>query len=496
MARPAQPQPFRKRFPTLAGFALAACLFTGAHTGLTAGSPGLKSENFDKDPGWEGFNNRIKPEKSALITQDFGYSATGFAAKSPGEIGGLIARASVPAWYADKIAPRTLDEPLTATGTFALTRTGGGGGLFFGWFNSHQTEGTGRALAALGLDIGTEKIGAGLHVRLHTSENQSCGMAITPKHDGTSRAPLRNDGTRYSWSLNYDPAANDGKGRVTFTIRANTPSPEPFERQTFTLDLPDGYRKQGTTFDRFGLMNKTKPGGHASIFFADLEYDGHSPDLTQDPHWDAVANRATYAARESSGANDFGFTDSDHAGGKAGGLIWRTGKRWGCYADRIGPLSLDAPLQASGKVCLTVGAPDSGMCFGWFLGENKQTGPDRAGNFLGVKIAGPSRAGHYFQPACTTAAGVQRVAGQSPLLVPGRTYEWSLDYDPSGNHGLGVIRVTLGRDAAVFNLKAGDKKAGARFDHFGLFSLNNDGGHGQVKIYWDDLKYTAVPPAR
>src|SRR4051812_209733 len=48
--------------------------------------PGIKSESFDTDPGWEGHNNRMKPTKVPTVHQDFGYSNTSFAAKSPGEM--------------------------------------------------------------------------------------------------------------------------------------------------------------------------------------------------------------------------------------------------------------------------------------------------------------------------------------------------------------------------------------------------------------------------
>jgi len=33
---------------------------------------------------------------------------------------------------------------------------------------------------------------------------------------------------------------------------------------TFTVDLPEGYRQQGTTFDHFGLMNMMKPVGSST----------------------------------------------------------------------------------------------------------------------------------------------------------------------------------------------------------------------------------------
>src|SRR4051812_3816456 len=72
--------------------------------------PALKSESFDTNPGWEGHNNRIVPDRVPTVTQDFGYSPTNFVGKAAGELGGRVTRASEPAFYADKIGPVTLDE--------------------------------------------------------------------------------------------------------------------------------------------------------------------------------------------------------------------------------------------------------------------------------------------------------------------------------------------------------------------------------------------------
>ena len=104
----------------------------------------LKNERFDKDPGWEGFNNRIVPKQYPTVVQDFGYSTTNIAGKTAGEIGGRITRASEPAFYAEKIGPKTLNDKLTASGSFALTKTTPGSGMFFGFFRAEQPGGGGR----------------------------------------------------------------------------------------------------------------------------------------------------------------------------------------------------------------------------------------------------------------------------------------------------------------------------------------------------------------
>ena len=45
----------------------------------------LKTEHFDRDPGWEEHHNRIVPAKLPVVTQDFGYGATRHASLEPGE---------------------------------------------------------------------------------------------------------------------------------------------------------------------------------------------------------------------------------------------------------------------------------------------------------------------------------------------------------------------------------------------------------------------------
>jgi hypothetical protein len=352
-------------------------------------------------------------------------------------------------------------------------------------------------------------------VRLITAKNQSCGTFITPFIPGKYRpTPIRNDGTRYTWKLDYNPQAADGKGRFTFTLHGDAPKrgelekeavPESHKREarshfpsttTFTVDLPASYKEQGTTFDHFGLMNLMKPGGSATIYLDDLQFVGRTQDFSRDPKWNAAGNRASYRAKDVVGAHNFGYSLTNYAGGERGeigGTFWRSGN-YAYYADRIGPLSWDYPLNASGKVVLMVGAPDGDMFLGWFNSSNKNEPPVAAGNFLGVHVGGPTRAGHYFQPAFTTANGTKGQANAGPLLAQGKVHHWSLAYDPNADDGNGAIHVTLDNESVTLPLKKGIRKQGATFDRFGLFT-STIGGQ-LVKIYLDDLEYTAAAPAR
>jgi hypothetical protein len=472
----------------------------------------VKVEHFDKDPLWEGWQNRIKPREAKAVEQEFGLSATNFAGKAKGEVGGTIWRDSKVAWYADKIPDKTLNDRLSASGTFALTASSGSSGAFFGWFKEQRGDGRQNSL---GFRLAGQGSGARLTFQLVTATNQACGTKITPwvvdktKEKGKGRkfrpTSIRNDGTRYTWKMEYDPQANDGNGQMHFTIRSDSSAPDEFEGKTFKVNLPKGYKEHGTVFDRFGLMNSMKPGNSLTIYFDNLEYDGKQQDFSKDPGWIGLGNHADYARNAEGGAQDFGFSPtSNFAGGspgELGGIMWRSGV-YAYYADRVGPLSLDDRLQASGKVVLEVGPPDSGMYIGWFNSAEKENSPPQAGNFVGVKIGGPTRVGHYFAPAYATAQE-QKIVSKGPrqhppnisveqrtgpVLLPQKVFDWKLVYDPSANEGKGTIMVTLGNESVTFALKNDDRAKRATLDRFGVFTTHRGGSF--VRIYFDDMTYT------
>ncbi len=346
--------------------------------------------------------------------------------------------------------------------------------------------------------------------------NRSCGTFVTPFIPGKFRpTPIRTDGTRYSWTLSYDPEANGGNGQFQFTIKSHGTKPEELDAKnlpanmpesykqealshfpnatTFVVDVPPEIRKAGATFDHFGLMNMMKPGKSLTIYFGDLECDGKKHDFANDPGWDGVGNRISYEGREQVGAHDYGFSPATNFAGETpgeiGGVLWRGGN-YSYYADRVGPLSLNDRLEARGKVVLKSGAPDSDMFLGWFDSANKDKPPTETGGFVGVHVGGPTRVGHYFQPALATASGTKSLAKTGPLLMPGQVYDWSLVYDPTASDGNGTVTVTLGNQSETLALKAGLKAQGGIFDRFGLFTPAIGGQ--SVRIYFDDLSYTSA----
>lgn len=453
------------------------------------GAASIKEESFDNDPHWDGANNRMIADRVAV--QDFGYSDTSFARGTQGEIGGEVQRSTLVAYYAKKIQAATLDQSLSASGRFVVTRHNGSAGAFFGWFNSHQEGGGGRAVGSLGMDIGYKSNGGSLAVRLITDQNQSCGIPVDlPSKNVPRGAGALRTGTPYTWKLDYDPKGANGDGQIIFSFQAA--ADDLSKVKTYSVDLPPNFKKEGATLDRFGLLGAMKSGGTMNIYFTNLTVNGKHENLAEDPHWLGLGNRGSFTEIDQVGIQNFGFSSTNFAGGKAGeigGAFWRTENPSSYYADRVNSLSLADHLTATGKVSLRVGAPDSAMYIGWF-NANPSSSPPKSGDFLGICVEGPTRIGHYFSPVYAMTNGIHGRSSTGPVLVPGKSYEWSLQYDPAGAGGDGVIRVMLGEDSVVLPLKKGAKSAGAHFDHFGLLSANPGGQ--MVKIFFDDLRYTSA----
>jgi hypothetical protein len=91
----------------------------------------------------------------------------------------------------------------------------------------------------------------------------------TPLAGGT---PIKNDGTRYHWKLSYDPGAKDGNGQIHFTIRSDSDKPQDFEDKPISIDVPAEFKKQGSSFDRFGIFCIGTGGAQVRAYLDDLTY--------------------------------------------------------------------------------------------------------------------------------------------------------------------------------------------------------------------------------
>lgn len=431
--------------------------------------------------GWDAHRNRLLPDPPPTVRQKFG--------SVPGGVGGHVRRSAAPAWYALPVPERTFADRLTASGTFAVTKAENGSGALFGWFR-HDSHGW-RAANELNLRVdgnrdnkywvlfeyGTRSLLAG---------GKGCFEGAA--YQKTPTKPFSADGTPHTWALTYDPAGNKGDGEVTFTL----------DGTLYTLPLAPGHKADGAAFDRFGLWNHQTSGKGIDVVFKDLTLNGVKLDLSADPKWEGNGNDGEVVNRHVRPRHDFGFSPTKFAGGaepgEVGGVAWRDVQP-AYYAAKVGPLTLDHKLEASGRLAVRGAASDSGATFGWFDSASL-TKPGKApvANRLAILIEGPSRIGHYFRPDFATADGQRAIKKDGPRIIPGdKAHTWALAYDPAGAGGNGRITFRLDDVEQAFDLAPGHRKAGATFDRFGVFVREPADGN-YVELYLSELKFTAKPP--
>ena len=442
-------------------------------------------EDFTVDPNWEGKGNRTAEEHARTIVQDFGYSRTNYAGgKALGEIGGRISRSLTPATYATVIPTKTLNDPLTASGKFAVTQADGGSGMLIGWFNTTSEGWRTPNSLVFRLDGNGRKYWVFFE---YGTQNYRTGGGATfegKRYQTTKTPPEPADGTVHTWSLTYDPNGAAGDGEITFVM----------DGETYTVPLMPGHKADGATFNRFGMVNMQVAGKGMNVYLDDLSIDGESHDFTDDPSWEENGNRITFEDREIRPYHNFGWSSTNYAGGtlgEIGGLIWRADPRdpelSGYYADRIGHLTMDDILEASGKVSMVRASADSAVLIGWFNSETHIGAPPS--NFVGIMVEGPSRIGHYFRPVYANSQDQHEIMKSGPVIKPARiSHPWRLAYLPDANNGDGQITVTFNDETISLNLKPGVRSGGAVFDRFGMLSFQR-GGHF-VDIYFDDISYT------
>jgi hypothetical protein len=463
----------------------------------------MKTESFDRDPGWDHANNRPadRGDQPVEVRQDFGFSTTSHAGGKPGEVGGFVFAAAEPAWYGKVIEPRSLDTPLAASGMLAVAD--GGTNLLLGFFNA-DTAKEWRTPNSLAIRINGRGEHFFAYLEYCTSKWRAGADSPQPFPMAEDKASGRKSLVGFAsalkvhrWELRYDPAGNNGGGAITATI----------DGKTSVCHLDAGHKADGATFNRFGILNVLKSADSGSeVFIDDVTVNGERDSFDRDPRWDGHNNRTTYRTNNVRPRFDFGFSLTHFAGGRSagelGGLFFRGDCRYpqrlAYYADRVGPLSLDKPIRASGKVALRRGISDSTTLFAFFNAATAMKPSERQDQALpegvvGVNIEGPSSEGFCFYP-------VARMPGRDGVISPdlrtvrilpdGSAHDWTFEYDPAGAGGRGRVTVTFDGRPVGLDLPDGFKPAGVALDHFGLVTPWID-GNGQV-VYFDDVTYTAA----
>ena len=459
-----------------------------------AQQPRVVRETFAANPAWEGFRNRLAPERPRVVHQDFGYRSTNRAGGTrAGEIGGFVQRSPTAAWYAVPIEPRSLDDRLTASGKLAVRSADSSSGVMIGWFKAPPPSW--RTPNALGfrVDGNGGKFWVFYEYGTRKWRTGGGGAYEGPRYQTTSTPPFPADGKVHAWSLDYDPRARDGRGLIAFRI----------DDRRYELPLAEGHRDDGATFDHFGIWNVQIPGERVELYLDDLLVDGRTFSFDDDPRWQAGGNTAEFSERLIRPFHDVGYSNTHHAGGQSGeigGIVFRD-ERPAYYAAKTGRLTLNDRLSASGKLALLKASSDSGVYIGWFDAATKRANetPEyetRQKNYLGILIEGPSRVGHYFRPGYGCGDSSGHNAGETsapgrpwPIVFPdAKVHTWAIHYRPSAAGGAGQIEIAFDLQTGTMNLAPGDRAKGAVFDRFGIFNMQS-GGHG-VEIYLDEVSYT------
>jgi hypothetical protein len=467
----------------------------GSVLNRTHGADELPPFTFDADPDWEGFFNRLLPATLPTTRQEFGYQTSQRAGGSrPGEIGGTIERSIVPAYYGMRIAPRSLEDKLSASGKFVVPAAEGGSGAMIGWYNESSRGWRTPNSLAMRIDGNGGKYWLFYEYGTRNWKTGGGGAFEGEQYQKTPTPPFKTGDTVHHFSLDYDPAGAEGRGLVTFRV----------DDRTYRAELAEGHRADGATFNRFGIWNVQTPGDPLEVYLDDLVIDGEQQSFDVDARWDALDNHVEFAERVIRPYHDFGFSTTTHCGGAAGevgGIIFRD-EQPAYYGARTGMLTLNDELVASGKLAFLKAGSDSGVYLGWFNSADKQKHdtPEyvvRQKNYLAALIEGPSRVGHYFRPSYGVLDGTGQTAeGEGRQAEPGwpvirpdsKVHDWRMHYRPQGGSGAGQIELALDGEAHTLDLTPAHRAVGATFDRFGLFNLQAGGHH--VELYIDDVRYT------
>lgn len=473
-------------------FLMLWCVITINPVGMVYAEQYL--ERFDRDPSWDGFNNQPDDSTKRTVVQNFGYDPSAIVSTLPGAIGGMIAPDGQAAYYAKAIPLKTFADSFSASGTVSIKK--GGGNLLLGFFNSN-TINEWRTPNTVAFRMNGRGDFFHVHVEYATSKWRA-GAGVIGRYDREADRIYPNDIPSegvHTWSIAYDPHANDGRGAIAAE----------FDGQQAVCNLSEEHKADGASFDRFGLLNVIKSVDSLGIvYIADLKLNGEAIDLGTDPHWEGLRNRLTYESEEVRPRFKFGYSATHFAagaaGGEMGGLFFRGDCRYpdrlAYYGARLDTLTLENPLHASGKLVLRRGVSDSTTLLGFFHAEHSvRVNPSQQHgypmDFLGFAIEGPSAEGFFVYPGYRVhGEGESRGYGEGTARIypDGTPHEWTLEYiPPAGDAGARIV-LTLDGNTVRTTVDSEHLATGASFNRFGLVTPWID-GNGQV-VYFDDIDYT------
>lgn len=222
----------------------------------------LDGQPVDLRSGWAGKGNQAEFEEPVVRPYHrFGYFPANEATGAKANIGGIIWRDEMPAYYADKVGPFTLEDELFASGKLSFNAAGTDSGVYLGWFDSASKTNkvipeaveTQKNLLAILIE-GPSRVG---HY-FRPAHRTASGSGATEN----SGPVIQPDGKVHEWSLRYSPRAADNRGQITVV----------FDGREQTLTLKPEHRKAGARFDRFGFCNFQNGGQYVDVTLDELTY--------------------------------------------------------------------------------------------------------------------------------------------------------------------------------------------------------------------------------
>jgi len=229
-----------------------------------------EKEDFRRDPGWEGFRNRLTYQTTNIRPQfDFGYTPTHYAGgRRRGELGGLVFRGDCRwpeklACYGDRLKPLTLQKPLRASGRVCLRRAVSDSTTLLGFYHSEESMAVSDSQSSM-----LPRCFLGVMVEGPSREGFFLTPAYRGRHDARTLPPsdelprISPDGKGHDWSLEYLPQP-DGTGKVVLRFD---------KKKVCTLLLHSEDLRGDVRFDRFGLLTTWIDGNGQHVYFDDLRY--------------------------------------------------------------------------------------------------------------------------------------------------------------------------------------------------------------------------------
>ncbi|GMU91889.1 MAG: hypothetical protein AMXMBFR4_09470 [Candidatus Hydrogenedentota bacterium] len=212
--------------------------------------------------------------------------------------------------------------------------------------------------------------------------------------------------------------------------------------------------------------------------FAAAHAEERTETFDMDPEWDGLNNRPDQSSRREV-TQDFGYVPADGSGGlpaRIGGTITPDGVA-AYYAVPIPERTFDDRLRASGTLAVQPGGGN--VLLGFFNSETVNEW--RTPNSIAFRINGRGKTFHVHSEytTCKWRAGagvigqVDRAADRvRPIEIPSTgSHDWSLEYDPHGNHGTGTIVAVFDGYRSECNLSPEHRADGASFNRFGLLNV-------------------------